>query len=155
MQICLNCEKTFASEASLNLHIKTTKCSKNKDKKKFKCEYCDKLLSTNQMLHYHHESCEQKKIFEAKSYYENIIQNLKIEHGVKEKEYQAKISDLERRVEYLLPATKYINLADYNMSNPASSNFTNSNFTNSNSTNSIYSRKASLESLKNDNTTNL
>ena len=121
MEICLNCEKTFASEASLNLHIKTTKCSKKKDKKNFKCEYCGKLISTNQMLHYHYDSCEQKKIFEAKLYYENIIENLKIEHGVKEEEYKTKISDLERRIDYLLPATKYINLSDYNMANPASS----------------------------------
>jgi hypothetical protein len=88
MEICLNCEKTFASEASLNLHIKTTKCSKNKDKKKFKCEYCDKLLSTNQMLHYHHESCERKKIFEAKSYYENIIQNLKMNENLAKRQLQ-------------------------------------------------------------------
>ena len=88
--------------------------------KPFKCEYCDKILSTNQMLQYHNDSCEQKKIFQTKIHYENIIENLKIEFSVKEKEYQNKIVDLERRIEYLLPATKYINLVDYNMMNPAS-----------------------------------
>jgi len=155
MEICLNCEKTFASEASLNLHIKTTKCSKKKDKKNFKCEYCDKLLSTNQMLHYHYDSCEQKKIFESKLYYENIIQNLKIEHGVKEKEYQTQISDLERRIEYLLPATKYINLSDFNMVNPASSISTGINSADRDTTGNINSRKTSIKSIENDNTTNL
>jgi len=117
---CVNCKKNFSSKESLNLHVKTSACLKKKDKKSFECEYCNKILSTNQMLQYHNDSCEQKKIFETKLHYENIIENLKTEFSVERKEYQNKIADLERRIEYLLPATKYINLGDYNMMNPAS-----------------------------------
>jgi len=82
---------------------------KKKDKKSFECEYCNKVLSTNQILQYHIESCVQKKIFETKLHYENIIEKMKTEFLIKKKEYQNKIADLERRVEYLLPVTKYIN----------------------------------------------
>lgn len=116
---CINCKKKFSSKESLNLHLKTSTCLKKKDKKSFECEYCNKILSTNQMLQYHIESCDQKKIFEVKLEYQNIIEKLKLEYEVKEKEYQHKIYELEIRVKYLEPATKYMNLADY--INPASS----------------------------------
>ena len=107
---CNFCKKTF-SLSSLNNHKVTAKyclkiqknfSSKKKDKKPFKCEYCNKILSTNQMLQYHNDSCDQKKIFELKLHYENIIENLKKEFSVKEKEYQNKIADLECYIEHLM-----------------------------------------------------
>ena len=74
--ICDNCNKYFSTKSSLKLHLKTNTCKKNKEKKIFKCDFCDKILSSNQMMLYHLNSCSERKVFLKEREFEEIIKNL-------------------------------------------------------------------------------
>ena len=88
--ICDICNKNLSTKASLNLHIKVGTCSKKIDIKKFTCEYCEKLLSSKQMLQYHLESCNKKIRIE----YEINIEKIKLEYEKKIKKLECDIEDL-------------------------------------------------------------
>jgi uncharacterized Zn-finger protein len=58
--ICSICEKSFISKTSLAHHQKTAKfCLKlqGKNNELYSCEYCDKMLSTNNRLLSHYIVC--------------------------------------------------------------------------------------------------
>jgi dUTPase len=59
---CPNCRKSFSTKQSLSTHMKTAKsCIDQKNLKKvFQCNYCNKVLSSKQMLLYHDGICSMK-----------------------------------------------------------------------------------------------
>lgn len=93
---CGKCLKVFASKGTYNLHLKTSKCSrksslKNTNTTEFKCQYCDKNFSSNQMLSYHTSICCDKKIYDLKTRYEFEINDLKTQHQYITNEYEIEI----------------------------------------------------------------
>jgi len=72
------------------LHIKVGTCLKKRDTKKFTCEYCEKALSSKQMLQYHIESCNKKITIQ----YENDIEKIKLKYEEKIKKLECDIEDL-------------------------------------------------------------
>jgi hypothetical protein len=84
------CNKILSTKASLNLHIKVGTCLKKRDTKKFTCEYCEKALSSKQMLQYHIESCNKKITIQ----YENDIEKIKLKYEEKIKKLECDIEDL-------------------------------------------------------------
>ena len=61
MKTCPTCKKTFSQSSSLNRHIKTAVCSKEKIKVKhsYVCRACHKELSTRQRLDSHIKICTE------------------------------------------------------------------------------------------------
>ena len=59
---CPNCQRSFSTKQSLSTHMKTAKsCIDQKHQKKvFQCNYCNKVLSSKQMLLYHDGICSMK-----------------------------------------------------------------------------------------------
>ena len=66
---CCYCKKNFSNKFTLNTHQKTTKyCLKLQnteiEKNNFECNYCKKILYTNQHLSTHLNICKEKEIYE-------------------------------------------------------------------------------------------
>ena len=58
---CKYCNTVFQTISSLNSHMKKAKyCISIQEKKIFKCEYCEKILSTKQSLLKHKDVCKKK-----------------------------------------------------------------------------------------------
>lgn len=59
---CPKCGKRFSTKQSLSTHMKTAMSCVDKDKQRkiFQCNYCQKVLSSKQMLLYHDGICSRK-----------------------------------------------------------------------------------------------
>jgi len=84
--ICNLCNKILSTKASFNSHIKLGICLKKRDTKKFTCEYCEKTMSSKQMLQYHIGSCDKKITIRFKK--------IKLEYEEKIKKLECDIEDL-------------------------------------------------------------
>jgi len=77
MITCEFCNSSFKNDYILNNHKKTTKYCLiiqgkitkkiNEVEKEFKCEYCEKILSTKQILQSHYIICDKKKYSEIET----------------------------------------------------------------------------------------
>ena len=87
---CQFCNAILKNKYSLAIHQKKAKyclIKQGKSNDKYKCEYCDKSLSTKQHLEVHYISCSQKKIQDSLS--------------TNSQKYTSKILDLEKDNKYL------------------------------------------------------
>lgn len=98
---CINCEKVFANNASLNVHKKTAKYCKQiqltrntdqiNDKHKYTCDYCEKECTTCSNLKVHMKTCSAKNIKEKYDdlhiKYCNIETNLTEQYGMLQEQY--------------------------------------------------------------------
>ena len=87
---CQFCNAILKNKYSLVIHQKKAKyclIKQGKSNDKYKCEYCDKTLSTKQHLEVHYISCSQKKIQDSLS--------------TNSQKYTSKILDLEKDNKYL------------------------------------------------------
>ena len=67
---CQFCNAILKNKYSLAIHQKKAKyclIKQGKSNDKYKCEYCDKTLSTKQHLEVHYISCSRKKIQDSLS----------------------------------------------------------------------------------------
>ncbi len=90
---CQFCDKEFKSKNSLEIHQKNTKSCLIKQGKiniVYKCNYCEKILSTNNRLNTHMNICREKLIHKNQEYKSNI------------EEYKSKIKEeSERKDNYI------------------------------------------------------
>ena len=109
--ICSICEKSFISKTSLSHHQKTAKfCLKlqGKNNELYPCEYCDKMLSTNNRLLSHYIVCDKykessitnKHLSEIDGYKKEIVG---LNDTIKEQRdrYENTIKDLQNTIEKL------------------------------------------------------
>ena len=109
--ICSICEKSFISKTSLSHHQKTAKfCLKlqGKNNELYPCEYCDKMLSTNNRLLSHYIVCDKykessitnKHLSEIDVYKKEIVG---LNDTIKEQRdrYENTIKDLQNTIEKL------------------------------------------------------
>jgi len=150
---CEFCKKTFVSNSSLNNHKLTAKyCLKiqgdlNSHKKSFKCDACDKILTTKQRFTTHLQSCKNisiEKNKENKLLKEELIKaNIIMEKQEQQLEKQeAQISELQKIIERMgtkaieKPTTTNnnttnntkINLVPFDLTNEYVSNIITGNF---------------------------
>lgn len=60
-KLCNHCNKEFSTKYSLNRHIKSLSIVKEQKLKEIhKCNFCEKILTTKQRLHYHNDICKKK-----------------------------------------------------------------------------------------------
>ena len=150
---CEFCKKTFVSNSSLNNHKLTAKyCLKiqgtlNSAKKSFKCDACDKILTTKQRFTTHLQSCKkikkeednENKLLKEELIKSNIIREQLEKHNQKQEE---QIKDLQDRLERMgtkaieKPTTTTntttnntkINLVPFDLTNEYVSNIITGNF---------------------------
>ena len=83
MNTCPTCKKNFSQSSSLNRHIKTAICSKEKVKQQHICRSCNRLLSTKQRLDSHVKICKKSTMTELEQKVEQL--NKKIDQLSSEK----------------------------------------------------------------------
>jgi hypothetical protein len=108
--LCNFCNYEFKNKSSLNYHQKNTKYCleiQGKTQNNFKCDTCDKFLSSKNKLENHKQICSVKKINEQKEKDEELkekdklIIKLKIQNENYEKhleEYKQQIKDLQEKL---------------------------------------------------------
>lgn len=95
--ICEHCKNKFSSKTSLKHHQRTAKyCLKiqNIEDKKFVCESCDKVLSTQHRLRTHMQICTQYNNKNITEVYEEKIETLKTQ-------YEEKMGLMREEIKYL------------------------------------------------------
>jgi len=93
---CEHCQKEFRSKSGLANHIKFCK-----EKFKIICQYCLKEFSTNRILNNHLSICNQKKILNESEKYNQIVQELNINHQKIVKDLNEEIFSYQTEIEKL------------------------------------------------------
>jgi hypothetical protein len=103
MNFCDYCKNEFNNKSNLTKHQKTSKyCLKIQEQSKiktekiiFSCEFCNKIISSKQMLNYHLKICKTKKKEhkdEMKEMMEKVLQLTKEVERMKKKPYTNNIT---------------------------------------------------------------
>jgi len=121
-ELCKFCNKNFTSKASLGKHQKTTKYCLQKQgikNEEYRCEYCSKILSTQQRLNSHINMCKSKDkndVEKCISLYEKKEEELKkykslLEEKEEElKKYKFLLKEKEKEIEKEKDLKKYKSL---------------------------------------------
>jgi hypothetical protein len=102
---CDQCHKIFSSKSNLNVHKKSSKsCGQNiggEEKIVYRCEYCEKELTTLNNLQKHIIICPNKKL---KLEFEQILKDKEVEYNsfLKNKENEYNLSLKNKELEFAL-----------------------------------------------------
>jgi hypothetical protein len=144
---CQFCNRDFKTNSSLYHHQRTAKyclIKQGLSNAEFKCEHCDKLLTTRERLAYHLQSCKSKvnrvcnsELEKHKLSYEKILtdfENLKENVSQTKNELYQKETELKQKDEYIFKLEEMLKKANETIAEIAKQPTTSNNTTTNNNT---------------------